>query len=186
MRWQKTMRNGAVAVGLAATLAACGTGSNNNGSGYGTSGNSGNSGTSSGSTVSSHDVAGVGTALTGADGKTLYFADQETDGQIKCMDACLSFWTPVTVPRGVTPKASTGVTGTLATLNRPDGGTQVTYDGKPLYAFAEDHGPGQAKGNGFKDSFNGTAFTWHAAALSGAAPASTPTPDNGGGYGNGY
>ena len=58
---------------------------------------------------------------------------------------------------------------------------QVTFNGKPLYEFAEDGGPGQAKGNGFKDAFNGNDFTWHAATLSGAAPTGAP-PSNGYGY----
>ena len=175
MRWQKTMRNGAVAVGVALTLAGCSTGETGGGT----------SGADSGSTVSTHSVAGVGTALTGADGRTLYFAEQETNGQIKCTGTCLSFWIPVTISTGTTPTAGTGVTGTLATLNRPDGSVQVTYDGKPLYTFAQDRGPGVANGNGFEDSFDGTAFTWHAATPSGAAATGT-TPTETAGADNGY
>ena len=180
MRWQKTMSVGAVAVGLGLALAGCGSGAN----GTGSSG-SGTSGASGGSTVSTHDVAGVGTVLTGADGKTLYFTDQEAGGQIKCTDACMSFWMPVTVTGGTTPTAGTGVTGTLATLSRPDGSVQVTYDGKPLYTFAQDSGPGDAKGNGFKDTFNGTDLVWHATAPSGTA-AGGAAPTNTGGPGYGY
>lgn len=173
MQWKTTLRSGAVAVGLALAVAACGSGGDN---GDGATAGAG----SNGATVSTREVSEVGTALTGADGKTLYFAEQEADGTIACKDACLSFWKPLTVSRGTTPTAGTGVTGTLATVNRPDGSVQVTYDGKPLYTFTEDRGPGQAKGNGFEDTFNGTDFVWHAAAPSGAAPTDAgPT----GGYG---
>ncbi|HKD99336.1 MAG TPA: hypothetical protein VKB69_17295 [Micromonosporaceae bacterium] len=171
MRYKTILRTGAVATGVGLAIAGCGSGS----------GGTGAAGTSNGSTVSVRTVNGAGSTLTGADGKTLYFADQEANKQIKCTGGCLSFWEPLTVASGMTPTAGSGVTGTLATVHRPDGTVQVTYNGKPLYEFAEDSGPGQAKGNGFADSFNGTDFTWHAATPSGAAPA----PSNPGG-GNGY
>jgi predicted lipoprotein with Yx(FWY)xxD motif len=160
------LRGGSVAVGAALAVAACGG-----------SGGTGKAGTPDNSTVSVRDVTGVGNALTGADGKTLYFADQETGGQIRCTDACLRFWVPVTVPGGGAPMAGGGVTGTLATVHRPDGSTQVTYEGKPLYEFSQE-GTGQAKGNNFKDSFAGTDFVWHAATPTGAAPTQAP-PGNG-------
>jgi predicted lipoprotein with Yx(FWY)xxD motif len=174
MRWTRMLSAGAVATGAALAVAACGGGS----------GTSGAAGTSDGSTVSVRNVDGVGTALTSADGRTLYFAEQETGGQIRCTDACLSFWTPLTVSGGSAPTAGSGVTGTLATVTRPDGKVQVTYDGKPLYEFTQDGGAGQAKGNGFKDSFNNAQFTWHAATPSGGAPTG-PAPTNTGND-NGY
>ena len=95
---------------------------------------------------------------------------------------------PATMPYGSSggsaPTAGSGMTGTLATVTRPDGKVQVTYDGSPLYEFTQDGGPGQAKGNGFKDSFNNARFTWHAATPSGAAPTG-PAPTNTGND-NGY
>jgi hypothetical protein len=45
-------------------------------------------------------------------------------------------------------------------ITRPDGGRQVTIDGKPLYTFSEDS-PGKATGNGFTDDFGGHHFTWN-------------------------
>jgi predicted lipoprotein with Yx(FWY)xxD motif len=173
MRWKTTLGLAAAAVGMALVLAACGAGSDGAESGM----------AGGGSTVSARDVDGVGTALTGPDGKTLYFAEAEADGTIVCQDACLSFWTPLTVSAGTTPTAGPGVTGTLATLSRPDGKVQVTLDGKPLYGFAEDGRPGEAKGNGFTDTFSGTELVWRAATVSGAAPTGqgpVGEPDTGG------
>ena len=40
-----------------------------------------------------------------------------------------------------------------------EGGSQVTFGGKPLYTFVQDS-PGQVTGNGVTDSFGGTSFTW--------------------------
>jgi len=63
---------------------------------------------------------------------------------------------------------------------RPDGKTQVTFDGKPLYRFAEDSSPKNVSGNGAKDSFGGKSFTWHV-----ASPGKTSVSSGGGGYGSG-
>jgi len=177
MRWSRMVGVGVGGAGAAlAVLVACG-------------GGSGGSTGASGATVSAQNIAGVGSTLVNSDGKTLYFADQETGGQIKCVSDCLKFWQPLTLPGGTNPTAGTGVGGALAMVSRPDGSSQVTYDGKPLYAFTQE-GAGKASGNGFKDRFGGVNFEWHAAAVSGAAPAgptSGPTAtDTGGGTGYGY
>jgi predicted lipoprotein with Yx(FWY)xxD motif len=71
---------------------------------------------------------------------------------------CLSFWTPRMVRRGT---RSRGTVGSLGTIRRPDGKTQVTYRGRPFYSFYQD-GRGNASGEGFKD-----VGTWHAVAPSG-------------------
>jgi predicted lipoprotein with Yx(FWY)xxD motif len=142
-----------------------------------------------GITISSRQVSGVGTVLTDQSGKTLYTPEQEANGTIKCTGSCTSFWFPVTVANGGTPHAGSGLTGKLASIQRPDGSTQVTYNGEPLYTFKLDSGPGQAHGNDFTDSFGGQSFVWHAATASGAAPAPAPSsnPASGPNYqGGGY
>jgi len=107
-------------------------------------------------------------------GFTLYSLSAETDGRFVCSDkTCLSFWTPLVVPRGVKPTGASR----LATVKRPDGRIQVSYKGLPLYTFNQDRKPGDANGNGFKD-----VGTWRPAATSGTAKASSP-PKGGGYYG---
>jgi hypothetical protein len=68
---------------------------------------------------------------------------------------------------------------------RPDGTTQLTSDGRPLYAFKLDTAAGQVRGDGF-------AKLWHVALASGngspPATATTPTTtpsstSSSGGYG---
>ena len=39
----------------------------------------------------------------------------------------------------------------LGTLTRPDGKTQVSYKGMPLYYWAQDSAPGQTNGQGVQN-----------------------------------
>ena len=152
--------------------------------GCGGSGGSGEPAASAGGggapTVSVKNLAGFGAVLVDDHGHALYTSDQEAGGKIRCTDGCTTFWDPL--PAGASgPTAASGVPGRLATIRRADGTRQVTLGGKPLYRFTEDPGPGQVTGDNFKDSFDGTSFTWHAVTTSGAA-ASTATPSQRGGY----
>jgi predicted lipoprotein with Yx(FWY)xxD motif len=158
------------ALASVAALAGCG------GNGKDAVGNAGSAGS-----VAVKNVDGVGTALVDAAGKTLYFADQEADGSIHCTAGCLAFW----FPAAATGAASGAVAG-LATVHRPDNGQdQLTYQGKPLYTFKLDTGPGQHEGHNLDDTFGATKFSWHAATTSAAEPGTTDTAstDPGGGYG---
>ena len=151
-----------------ATLTACG--------GGGEAGEAAGNPPASGA-VSVKEVDGVGQTLVDAAGKTLYFADQEADGTIKCTDSCLAFWFPVQGSES-TAKSMDG----LAVIKRSDNGeSQLTFQGKPLYTFKLDTGPGQNKGNNLTDEFDGTTFAWHAATTT-AAPTQAP-PSSGTDYG---
>jgi hypothetical protein len=86
-----------------------------------------------------------------------------------------------TVLPGLAVAATAGLHGALGTIHRPDGRTQLTYNGKPLYTFRLDLAPGQAHGNNFTDHFGGISFTWHAVTTSGS-PTGTSQQGNGGGY----
>jgi predicted lipoprotein with Yx(FWY)xxD motif len=107
-----------------------------------------------------------GSSLTGPDGRTLYTNSVDTMTKITCVGDCAHEWPPVIG----TPKAGAGLDASkLGTAMRPDGTTQVTFAGHPLYEFDEDKGPGDKKGDGLADE----GGTWHVATLSGA-PASAP------------
>ena len=122
-------------------------------------------------TVSVEKLGDAGRVLVGSNGKALYTADQESNGNVLCNDACVSFWMPLTIDQG-TPTAGS-VPGMLGVSQRPDGTRQVTLDGKRLYSFAQDD-PGEATGDGFSDAFGGQQFTWHVVRVGNA-------PDSGGG-----
>jgi predicted lipoprotein with Yx(FWY)xxD motif len=167
--------------GCASTAGNSAAGSTGSGHGSGAAAGSTGSGHGSGAaaggkTVEVRTVGALGPTLVTADGKTLYFTDQDSSSQIMCVQGCVHFWVPLTVPSGTTP---TG-TDDLSTAARPDGPTQVLFRGKPLYTFSLDSGAGEADGDGVSDSFAGTTFTWHAATVSGATAA--PSPAGSGGY----
>jgi predicted lipoprotein with Yx(FWY)xxD motif len=122
-------------------------------------------------TVSVEQVDGVGSVLVDRDGAALYAADQESDGTIRCRGGCLGIWLPLEASG--TPTGSDDVTGELGTVERPDGATQVTLDGKPLYRFAEDPEPGKVTGDGVEDRFGGTSFTWHVVTTKGTSTGSS-------------
>lgn len=112
------------------------------------------------------------TVLTRTNGHTLYSLSVETNGRFVCTGGCLGTWKPLVVSHGVKPKGPVK----LGTIRRPDGKTQVTYKGRPLYSFDGDAQPGETNGEGFKD-----VGTWHAVAVAKASttpasPEAEPTP----------
>lgn len=125
-----------------------------------------------GSALRTADINGV-TVLTNGKGFTLYSFAPDTPTSSKCNGQCATFWPPVKGPATAGP----GVSGTLGTITRSNGTTQVTYNGHPLYTYIADTAPGQAKGNGL----NASGGVWHEVTTSvAAAPA---TSSGGGGYG---
>ena len=100
----------------------------------------------------------LGTILVNAQGMTLYYLTSEAGGKFACSGGCLNFWPPLLLPAGTSaPTAASGVTGTLGVATRPDGSKQVTYNGFPLYNFANDKAPGDTNGNGIR-AFGGAWF----------------------------
>ena len=122
-------------------------------------------------TVKTATIAGV-TVLTNSKGVTLYSFAPDTSTTSKCNATCAQSWPPV---QG--PVTAAGVTGTFGTIKRSDGSIQATFDGHPLYTFAGDTAPGQAKGNGL-NAFGGL---WHEITTSGtAAPTGGASSGSGG------
>jgi len=69
----------------------------------------------------------------------LYTWNKEKGLKVKCTGACAKTWPPLIIPHGtMAPKHIAGVMGTFGDVMRPDGSTQVTYDGHPLYTFNGD------------------------------------------------
>jgi predicted lipoprotein with Yx(FWY)xxD motif len=138
------------------------------------------SGSASAATTVKHGRALGKAVLVNRAGRTLYSLSAETNGRFICTGACLSTWHPLVVHRGRRPTGAPA----LSTIRRSTGQIQVTYKGKPLYTFAGDRKPGDAKGEGFRD-----VGVWHAAALRGSAgttpAAPQPTSPSPGYYGSG-
>jgi predicted lipoprotein with Yx(FWY)xxD motif len=106
--------------------------------------------TAADATVLAEEVGDAGTILVdGATGLTLYlFTDDEKDsGASACNEGCIAAWPALTVEEGQTPTGGPGVDAAkLGTITRDDGDIQVTYDGLPLYFFAQDTAPGDLTG----------------------------------------
>lgn len=85
----------------------------------------------------------------------MYHLTAEKHGNIACTGSCAKIWPPVLLPSGQKhPVAGKGVIGKLGTIKRPTGGTQVSYNGMPLYTYKLDTKPGQAKGQGVRSVWN--------------------------------
>jgi predicted lipoprotein with Yx(FWY)xxD motif len=101
-------------------------------------------------TIVATDVGDVGTILVaGSNGMTLYTFTEDTpnSGTSACTGGCITAWPALTVAAGETPSAGDGISGTLGTITRADDGSlQVTYNGLPLYFFANDEAPGDTNG----------------------------------------
>jgi predicted lipoprotein with Yx(FWY)xxD motif len=93
------------------------------------------------------------TVLTNTKGLTLYTLSGEKNGKFICTGSCLKSWPPLLVASGTKPKGPV----TLGTIKRPEGKTQVTFKGAPVYTFSGDSKKGEANGEGLKD-----VGVWHA------------------------
>ena len=173
---------------ISIALAACGS-SNNSSSSSSTAATN----AATGGTVSVRSVSGVGNVLVDAQGNTLYTNNQDSGSKVACTGQCTGIWQPLAAPSSGQPTSSdSSVQAKLGVVKLPDGSSQVTFGGKPLYTFVQDS-PGQATGNGVTDSFGGTSFTWTAASAGGSASgaassggASSSTSGGSSGGGGGY
>jgi predicted lipoprotein with Yx(FWY)xxD motif len=93
------------------------------------------------------------TVLTNTKGLTLYSLSVEKNGKFICTGSCLKSWPPLLVSAGTKPTGPVK----LGTIKRPEGKTQVTFKGMPVYTFSGDSKKGEANGEGIKD-----VGVWHA------------------------
>jgi predicted lipoprotein with Yx(FWY)xxD motif len=105
--------------------------------------------------VESEDSS-LGVILTDGKGNTLYAFDPDAQGAPTCYDDCAAAWPPF-IAKGELKAGGNSDdldAGLLDTVERDDGGSQVTYNGWPLYFFSGDEAPGDTNGQGSGD-------VWH-------------------------
>ena len=119
-----------------------------------------------------------GMVLTGPTGMTVYTHAGDSATSSTCTGGCATAWPPLTTTGQ--PTDGPGVTGKLGTLTRPDGTTQVTYGGLPLYYWQGDTKAGDVTGNGV-EGFS-VATVGGSGSLPQASPAA-PAPSSPGKYG---
>lgn len=93
-------------------------------------------------TVSPLDTE-LGDVLVDPWGDTVYvFTPDGTDGVPTCVDTCARTWLPYQ------PDVLAGeYAQRLSMVDRPDGSAQAALDGRPLYLFVGDDGPGSTAGH---------------------------------------
>ena len=103
--------------------------------------------TSGSGTVGTSSAGSLGTILVDSQGNTLYVFDKDTGTQSTCSGECATNWPPLRAD-GKPTEGSGANASMLGTTPRSDGQPQVTYNGHPLYTFANDQSPGQTSGQG--------------------------------------
>ena len=86
------------------------------------------------------------TILTNAQGRTLYYRTSDTATSV-CSGGCASFWPPLLATGSTTPTSSASLPGKLSVVTNANG-SQVAYNGHPLYTFSGDTAAGQTNGEG--------------------------------------
>jgi len=112
----------------------------------------------------------LGQILVDGEGMTVYLFTNDSPGVSTCEGDCLAAWPPVAGPA----TAGEGVDSSLlGTITATDGTTQVTYDGWPLYYWAQDAAPGDVTGQGVND-------VWYVVAADGSAVMGAPAAGDSG------
>jgi predicted lipoprotein with Yx(FWY)xxD motif len=84
----------------------------------------------------------------GEAGLALYTDADDGFNSSNCTGQCAGAWPPLIVAANEPLLGAVGLTGILGTVQRDDGSTQLTYNGKPLYFYKNDSKPGDTTGNG--------------------------------------
>ena len=105
----------------------------------------------------------LGQVLVDSKGRTVYLFAADSGTKSTCnSSACVQYWPPVLTTGA--PQAGTRVNASLlGTTTRPDGTTEVTYAGHPLYYFISDNKAGDVTGQGI----NGFGGPWYVVSPSG-------------------
>lgn len=81
-------------------------------------------------------------------GETVYLFIPDDQGESTCYDECEATWPVVAELGGVGDGLDESLVGVTT---RTDGTVQATYNGWPIYYFANDTAPGDVNGQGVKD-----------------------------------
>jgi predicted lipoprotein with Yx(FWY)xxD motif len=173
---------------LSLLLAACGSSGSNS---YGSSSGAGSTGGSTPTTAPTTSAPVIKTAtatvkgasqtiLTNAQGMTLYYFTPDTTTSSACTGGCATMWPPMQFQGSGTPIGATSLPGKLSAVS--DGnGTQVEYNGHPLYTFSGDTAPGQTHGEGILGKWFVATSSLSVQGTQQTTP-TTPTPAGRGGY----
>ena len=132
----------ALSVFITMFVAACGSSTTTGGSPYGTG--------SSSTVIQTTTVNVKGKSevvLTDAQGKTLYYYTLDPATQPTCSSSCAQLWHPLLFTGSGEPSSSTPLSGKLG-VQMDANGTQIEYNGHPLYTFSGDTAQGQTNGDG--------------------------------------
>ena len=119
----------------------------------------------------------LGKVLVDSQGRTLYLFEKDTGTTSTCTSECAVNWPPL-LANGMPTLGSGASASLIGTSKRPDGKSQVTYNGHPLYRFLKDTKAGDTNGEGL-NAFGGSWFAVSAA----GDKVSGPPSSGGGGYG---
>lgn len=99
------------------------------------------------------DIKQMGNVVVDSEGWTAYRFDLDTVNPpaSTCFDACLGSWLPILADG--TPTVTGIDAAKVGTIERPDGGRQVTLGGWPLYRFVGDNGPAKWKGQAVNNAW---------------------------------
>ena len=119
--------------------------------------------------LAAREATDVGTIVADAGGFTLYRFDKDSakPPATTCVADCATKWPPVVVD----PKGRLALEGVdrsaVGLVQRPDGTSQLTLGGWPVYRFAGDANPGATEGQG-------VGGTWYAVTPEGKKAAGAP------------
>ena len=131
----------ALSIFIAMFIAACGSSTTTGGTLYG----SGSSTVIQTATVNVNGQSEM--LLTDAHGMTLYYYTVDSAMQPTCSSSCAQIWHPLLFTGSGEPSSSTTLAGKLG-VQMDANGTQIEYNGHPLYTFSGDTAPGQTNGEG--------------------------------------
>lgn len=126
-------------------------------------------------------AVGLHDALATAPGARMYLFKADQGTKTACTGACAGAWPPLLVTGK--PTVGSGVNASLlGTTTRPEGTTQLTYNGHPLYLFARDQKAGETNGQGVS-AFGAAWFALNSAGNQVSAQPSSSNTSGGGGLG---